>query len=353
MTTMTLLTFLVSTLGLSVDPPRIATGSSPEPLGLHQTGDREGHRDGVPLMIQRGDRLLFIGDDMTQQMFYTRAVAAAVIAMMPDAGLRFYNGGRDGSTAAAAMADVGDLLALTHPTVVFVSFGLNDGRARPSSPDASAIEDFRAHLFALVEKVKTHPGVREVVVIGPPAIQSGLNPHLDALGYHQTLRDISLAACEVAASAKVRCVGLYDHTKMMYEAANQVGGDPLTHGGWLPAEAAHVVIASVILRGIGMTAKQLEPLGWSPMRPVDMRRIRQVLALKVPPPDLSAAQLSSDLYESLRRCDERFFRLWRLTKRDESAGATPAQLASLEESWVHVQQIAGSYKLIRPNSGRD
>ena len=52
-----------------------------EPLALDQ-------------VVQQGDRVLFVGDEMTQQMLHTRALASALMGMYPDYDLRFFNGGK-------------------------------------------------------------------------------------------------------------------------------------------------------------------------------------------------------------------------------------------------------------------
>ncbi len=329
--------------GASAAGPPGGTDQNPSPQDRSNKPARTTPNTPNKPVIRPADRVLFVGDDMTQQMFYTRAVATAMMAMMPEARLRFYNGGRDGATAGSALhEDIDDLLHLTQPTVVFLCFGLNDGRAQPT--DQPVIELFKNELQQLIRKVESFGSVRQVVVVGPPAVQSGSNPRLDAMGYAQILEQVSAAAAELAASSDRRLyIDLYRHTKMMYDAANQAGINTMTQGGWLPSEQAHVVIASVILRGIGVTAAELDPLGWSPLRPVDMRQIRQVLAIPLRTPELMAAQLSRDLYEGLRRCDERFFRLWRLTRRSRSHDMTAPQHAALEEAWAQAQQIASYY----------
>ena len=295
-------------------------------------------------IIHANDRVLFVGDDMTQQMFYTRAVATAFMSLWPDGRMRFYNGGRDAATVSTAASDLPDLLELTQPTLVLVCLGLNDARTTTSHDSQSQIDRYRIGLMNLVEAIKAYPSVTQVVLVGPPAGQVGLNAPLDATGYNQRLEQLSIITAEIAKLHNTSYIDLYRHTKNIYQAANQIGGNPLTHAGWLPTEDTHVVIASLILRGLGVTGKHLERIGWSPLRPVDMRRIRQVLALDIPSPPLGVAHLSRDLYESLRSCDERFFRYWRLAHRRTDPISRSAQLASIEDAWTQTYRIAALYK---------
>lgn len=50
-----------------------------------------------------------------------------------------------------------------------------------------------------------------------------------------------------------------------------------------------MVIVSIVLAGVGVDAERLEEVGWSPMPPVRMRRIREALALRLDAPDVDRA----------------------------------------------------------------
>ena len=65
-------------------------------------------------------------------MFFTSEFAAAVTAVKPDANLRFFNGGNEGSTAGHALDWIDALMDLVQPTIVFVCFGLNESEAETS-----------------------------------------------------------------------------------------------------------------------------------------------------------------------------------------------------------------------------
>ena len=118
-------------------------------------------------LIQPDDRVLFVGDEITQQMFYGRAVASAVLAVTPEADMRFFNGGRDGATAASAAEWIGPLMELCNPTVVFMCFGLNDGKLRDTGEPVS--KTFHKNLTALGE---TNPGI----FFGPTSDHLGNHP---------------------------------------------------------------------------------------------------------------------------------------------------------------------------------
>ena len=78
-------------------------------------------------VIQKGDRIVFLGDSITEQSRYTNVVEAYLVSRYPDAGLTFFNAGWSGDDSYGASTRIArDVLAL-NPTVVTICFGMNDG----------------------------------------------------------------------------------------------------------------------------------------------------------------------------------------------------------------------------------
>ncbi len=285
--------------------------------------------------IQQGDRIVFIGDEMTQQMFYTRAFATGLLGVKPNSELRIYNAGRDGATAASVLPTIDDLFKLTRPTVVFIVLGLNDALAQPEDGKSPA-QVHGENLRALVRAVREHAQVRQVILVGPPAVQSGLTPELPPDSYNAQLIHVGHAARAVAETEKTGYIDLFIHTSAVYLGQMQVGGSPLTLGGKLPSEEGHTIIASVLLRGIGVTGKQLDDAGFCPLLPGAMGRIRPALALETKPPSLDLANASRTVYLTMSRYDEAFFKQWRLAGRNRLSW-TPQEAASqVELTWGNV-----------------
>lgn len=285
-------------------------------------------------VFQPNDRALFVGDELTQQMFYTRAVAAAVLALKPKADLRFFNGGKEGSTAKQALDWVDELMDLTRPTVVFLAFGLNESAALTGT----TVVAFKQDLATLVDRIRRFDKVRWVVLLSPPPLQRG-DLETSPTGRNQTLHELTIATYELAVAKKAGFVNLFDHMLEVYRQARAIDGPPLTLGGHFPTENAHVILASIVLAGVGVDTKRLQPVGWSPLPPWKMRRIRQALALRLEAQDLNRAQASRNLYEHLGRFDEQFFRLWRLSGR-RGAEQRNALTKSTEQAWANVQTVA-------------
>ncbi len=297
---------------------------------------------GVHEFLQRGDRVLFLGDDVTQQMFYTQATAAGLLALMPRQELRFFNGGRNGSSAADAVEWAPDLLELTRPTVVFVLFGLHEGLAGQDQPQQT-LETYRRGLSDLAQVVGRHESVRRVIVASPlPAATLAVEVG-PPTGANVLMSRMAEATVEVAREQGVGYVNLFEFMRQVYIAGNIGAGARMTFENGLPTEEGHVVIASALMAAMGVTAQDLEAIGWSPLPPRRMHRVRQVLAIAASPPDEALAARSRALYTTLTLHDERFFRAWRLAGRSRSVPERRRAMAHADEAWRHVQLVAMSY----------
>ena len=297
-------------------------------------------------LFQKGDRLAFVGDDITQQQFYVRSLATALLCMKPDFGLRFFNGGQDGATTATAIEWVDDFLVTSKPTVVFICFGLNDGKNLP--PSDQVIEKYEDSLSKLIDKVKATAGVRDVIVLSSPAVQTGQVEQQNKGGYNQTLYRFALSAQTIAAVKKVKFVDLYDGMRVVYVEAAKAGGDMLTIGGRLPTEEAHTVMASVMLYGMGVTRAMIEPVGWAPLRAPRMGRVRGALGITLPEPEYRLGAQSRTVYEKMRDFDALFFQAWRLAKPDRKTRSREELLERADAAWFELDTyVRGAY----PTSG--
>jgi lysophospholipase L1-like esterase len=292
----------------------------------------------VGQFLQKGDRLLFVGDEVTQDMFYSRAVATALLPLLPDLELRVFNGGHEGATAGEALKWIDDLMGLCRPTVVFVCLGLNDAGAK-AGPDEVA-DSYRQNLGRLVEKIKAREGVRQVIVLSPPAVQEVWDAAPQLRGVNAVLKRLGQTAREVATEKTAAFGDLFEHTYSLYRDATEQGVVLALLDGRRPGEAVHVVIASVVLRGLGVSSADLEKVNWSPLTPARMAPVRAALAMGFKPPAMEPAQQSRDLYLSLGAFDELFFRAWRVAGTHPSAPAREKVLAQSEGAWGQAVRAA-------------
>lgn len=321
-------------------------GNTGEPAGNQtvdvtwQTTQKQPSPDDLFRLLQPRDRVLFVGDDLTQQGYYGRGVATALLSMHPSKRWRFFQGGREGATAQNAGEWVGGLLALTKPQVVFLCFGFNDGRGE--DPLAAKSKQFREGLSKLVRQAKRFESVRRVVVISPPPVDTKLTRPAPPLGLNEELAQLTIDAWQVAEEEGVGFINVFEYMRQSYIAANAVGGDPLTMSGRLPlpTDEGHAIMASVILKGMGVTRGQLNPTGWTPLPRRRAYRVRQAMAIPLDAATVEQADRSYDLFMMVQLHDEAFFRAWRIAGRRPSALEREEAMELADQKWADVLAAA-------------
>lgn len=297
-----------------------------------------------------GDRILFLGDELTQQMYYTRMVAAAILPLRPEDNLRFFNGGYEGATAAMGIQRFDTAIELSRPSVVFVCLGANEARAIYAGQlDRTT---YRRNLTSFVQQLQATSGIREIIILSAPAIQLGMGGensasaplHLEPGTENEILYNLSSEAEAVAREQGVNFVDLFEHTLAVYRAQMALGGESLTVNGRMPTDVGHVVIASIVLRGIGLTDTQVARTYWSPVTPRKMGRVRQALALRVARPSVEQADKSRAVFMSLQPYDEAFFRAWRIAGRSPSTPSVENAMDAAEHAWESVRAKVEAYR---------
>ncbi len=226
--------------------------------------------------IHNGDRVVFLGDSITEQRLYTTFIEAYALTRHPDWKLTFRNVGWSGDTAwlrqrahpnenklfAAQGADlkamveksvgVGlarDVLPL-NPTAITIKFGMNDHSYQPFRPDI-----FRAYIASQTELVTVlkKNGAR-VALLTPQPIEDR-NPDPDKDARNLSLRKFSDGLRDVAQTNGAFFVDQFDPymAAMMHERATNpqafIGGGDAVH----PGPAGHTLMAWAILKSLGAT----------------------------------------------------------------------------------------------------
>ncbi len=231
-------------------------------------------------LIHDGDRVVFLGDSITEQRLYTTYVEAYTLTRHPKWSLTFRNTGWGGDTAwlrqrfhpdekqlFAADADaqqkmvedsVGrglarDVLPLK-PTFVTIKFGMNDHAYQAFREDI-----FRAYVRSQTEEAKVLEahGAR-VAFLTPQPIEdikkAGASPDKDERNI--SLRKFCDGLKEVAAKNNAAFVDQFDPymTMLLRERAGNpaktIGGGDAVH----PGPIGHTVMAWAVLKGLGATA---------------------------------------------------------------------------------------------------
>ena len=227
--------------------------------------------------IKDGDRVVFLGDSITEQRLYTTYLEAYALTRHPEWKLWFRNVGWGGDTSwlrqrahpdekqlfAADEAaqqkmvedSVGrglrrDVLPLK-PTAITIKFGMNDHSYQKFREDI-----FKTYVRSQSElaKVLEANGARVAFLTSQPIEDKRPDPDKDIK--NQSLRQFSDGLKAVAAKQNATFVDQFDPYMaiMMHERvadpAAFIGGGDAVH----PGPAGHTIMAWAVLKGLGATA---------------------------------------------------------------------------------------------------
>jgi lysophospholipase L1-like esterase len=224
-----------------------------------------------------GDRVVFLGDSITEQRLYATFVEVYTLTRYPEWKLSFRNVGWGGDTAwlrqrahpnegqlfaadaekqermveeAVARGLGRDVLPLK-PTAVTIKFGMNDHAYQPFREDI-----FRAYSRSQTELVQVlkENGARVALLTPQPIEEKRADPDQDPK--NQSLRKFSDGLKTIAQQESAVFVDQFDpYMKMLLREragnpANMIGAGDAVH----PGPAGHLVMAWAVLQGLGAKA---------------------------------------------------------------------------------------------------
>ncbi|MDQ2686491.1 MAG: SGNH/GDSL hydrolase family protein [Armatimonadota bacterium] len=206
--------------------------------------------------FHNGDRVVFLGDSITEQRLYTTYLETYLLTRFPGWKLKFRNAGWGGDTSylrtrgvpadQALRRDVLDL----HPTVVTIDFSMNDGGY--GGFNQGLYDQHMAGEKAIVQQLQA-AGVRPVVLTAS-AVEKN-EPGDDMQGYNQTLEQFAAGDASVAAQAGVPFA---DQLHPFIDAINRLRAtDPkgrLSSDVVHPGKPGHLMMADFVLTGLNAPA---------------------------------------------------------------------------------------------------
>lgn len=200
------------------------------------------------------DRIVFLGDSITEQHLYTNYVESYLASRFPELKLTFFNAGWGGDVApGGAMRLQRDVLNLK-PTVVTICYGMND--ARYTQPTEEIRTTFVRSMRELVSRLKA-AGIR--VVLLTPGMADGIaNPGLGEIAYNE--RGLRILADEVLNLAREEELPCADLHRLMNEVnVRGKAADPtfcMMPDGFHPEPAGHLVMAFGALQALGVPPRR-------------------------------------------------------------------------------------------------
>jgi lysophospholipase L1-like esterase len=201
--------------------------------------------------IHDGERVVFLGDSITEQRLYTTVIEAYTLARFPQWKLTFRNIGWGGDTAHGALNRAGrDMLPLK-PTFVTIDFGMNDHGYR--AYDAGIYNNYTNKQTGLVELLKTNNS--RVALVTPQPIEDR-RPDPDKDVRNMSLRKMSDGLRAIAAKEGVLFADQFDPYMAVMLKARQTDPNAVIGGGDAvhPGHVGQTIMAWAILKSLGAPA---------------------------------------------------------------------------------------------------
>jgi len=219
------------------------------------------HLNPVPFTLRKGDRLLLIGDSITEVRRYSLMLETYLAVCMPHLEVELRNIGKGGETAEGFLSRIDTECLNYKPTAATICYGMNDAGYLNNNREGAG--KFRTASAAIVKKLKA-TGAR-VVLASPTCLGRlptwdfvrDLNGTLDGIN-----TSIKYIRDEAAAIAELEKLPFVDHFWNLYKARFTsalkfgteyavCGVDDGVHASW----AGHVVMAFGLFIALGLDGK--------------------------------------------------------------------------------------------------
>jgi len=224
------------------------------PLHLLAQGPNNSSPD-KPFYLHDDDTVLFYGDSITEQRFYTQAVEVYTHTRFPHLHVQFFNAGVGGDRVTGGGAGPIDL-RLTRdvfpikPTVVTIMLGMNDGGYGTLTPEIeSRYRQGYEHILTGLQQ--NLPGVR-ITLLGPSPYDEVTRPETFPGGYNATLTHFAQINRELAQKYNATFIDLnapFVDSLKRGNAINPLATELLLPDRVHPEPIAHWFMAAALLKG--------------------------------------------------------------------------------------------------------
>jgi lysophospholipase L1-like esterase len=198
--------------------------------------------------LKKGDRVVFLGDSITEQKIYTTIIQNYTKGMHPDLEAQFVNAGLSGDYAKQALMRLKRDVLDVSPTVVVVSFGMND-------ICVGSVDEFLVHERGLIHRLKS-AGVRICLLTTTCVSEKRQNPAWPQRA-NRKLEEFAETTKRLGAEEDVPVIDLF-HPLLRQEGFYEESrpDQTLLPDGVHPNEAGHMVMAMEILKSWGFICEQ-------------------------------------------------------------------------------------------------
>lgn len=201
--------------------------------------------------IRDGDRVVLLGDSITEQRLYTTVIEAYTLSRFPQWKLTFRNIGWGGDTAQGGLGRAPRDMQPLKPTFVTIDFGMNDHGYRAF--DENIFKNYIEKQTGLVTLLKGNAA--RVALVTPQPIEDK-RPDPDQDVRNQALRKMSDGLRDIATKESVLFVDQFDPYMAVMLKARQADANALIGGGDAvhPGPVGHTIMAWAILKSLGAPA---------------------------------------------------------------------------------------------------
>jgi lysophospholipase L1-like esterase len=228
-------------------------GRSLSALALASTGGLTLLQSGAPALaaepffFRDGDRVVMIGDSITEQHLHSNYVEIYTLSRFPKWNLRFRNAGIGGDTSRGGNSRTQRDILSFNPTAVTITFGMND--AGYGAVNQDRLRAYRDGLQGMFDQMKGK-NIRVAVLSSSPVEKKEEGPALE--GYNQTLEVFASNASDIALKNGALFVDqFHPHLSTLQKARdadpkNRINGGDVVH----PGPPGQYLMAWAILKGL-------------------------------------------------------------------------------------------------------
>lgn len=182
--------------------------------------------DAKYFLFRKGDRIVFLGDSITEQYQYSTYIELYLTTRFPGGDMTFLNAGISGDTATGGAHRLAEHVLAEKPAVLTIDFGMNDGGYGAFNPGAA--KNYINKTESMLQAAQK-AGVR-VALVSPNAVEVRTKPGLKT--YLETQKEFYAPLKELAEKYKVPFVDQYAVTRKILEkiAADNAKVSPFPDG---------------------------------------------------------------------------------------------------------------------------
>lgn len=195
-----------------------------------------------------GDRVVIIGDSITEQHLYSNYVEMWTVSRFPKWNITFRNVGIGGDRSTGGNHRFQRDVLVHQPTAMTVDFGMNDGNYRAF--DEAGFKTYMGGLQGMADQAKAAK-LRVAWITPSPVEKAEEGPAIE--GYNQTLEKYSAGVKQIASGDGGLFVDQFHPFVAAIDKArdadakNRIGGGDAVH----PGPPGQAVMAWAILKGLG------------------------------------------------------------------------------------------------------